>query len=83
MYFTLKHPKESFHQTSITLECDQTTMNTHHGKPKFIKVSGFPLIFSSSFSLVLPCFSLVVVVVVVNVVVVVAAVVVVVDVVVA
>ena len=39
MYLTLKHPKESFHQTSITLECDQTTMNTHHGKPKFIKVS--------------------------------------------
>jgi hypothetical protein len=30
--FNLKHPKESFHNTSITLDCDQCTVVTHHGK---------------------------------------------------
>nr|CAH7732174.1 unnamed protein product [Callosobruchus chinensis] len=34
----MKHPKESFHNTSITLDCDQCTMVTHHGKPFFTKV---------------------------------------------
>lgn len=34
----MKHPKESFHNTSITLDCDQCTMITHHGKPLFTKV---------------------------------------------
>ncbi|XP_023314320.1 LIM domain-binding protein 2-like isoform X7 [Trichogramma pretiosum] len=38
LYYTLKHPKESFHNTSITLDCDQCTMVTHHGKPAFTKV---------------------------------------------
>lgn len=39
LYYNLKHPKESFHNTSITLDCDQCTMVTHHGKPMFTKVS--------------------------------------------
>ena len=39
LYFILKHPKESFHNTSITLDCDQALMVTHHGKPMFTKVS--------------------------------------------
>ncbi|KAL3865286.1 hypothetical protein ACJMK2_006899 [Sinanodonta woodiana] len=38
LYYILKHPKESFHTTTITLDCDQTTMVTHHGKPMFTKV---------------------------------------------
>ncbi|KAK7870367.1 hypothetical protein R5R35_000538 [Gryllus longicercus] len=37
LYYNLKHPKESFHNTSITLDCDQCTMVTHHGKPMFTK----------------------------------------------
>ncbi|XP_014279736.1 LIM domain-binding protein 2 isoform X1 [Halyomorpha halys] len=40
LYYNLKHPKESFHNTSITLDCDQCTMVTHHGKPMFTKWSG-------------------------------------------
>lgn len=39
LYYILKHPKESFHNTSITLDCDHATMVTHHGKPMFTKVS--------------------------------------------
>nr|CAD7393692.1 unnamed protein product [Timema cristinae] len=38
LYYNLRHPKESFHNTSITLDCDQCTMVTHHGKPMFTKV---------------------------------------------
>ncbi|XP_064602215.1 LIM domain-binding protein 2-like isoform X2 [Liolophura sinensis] len=38
LYYILKHPKESFHNTTITLDCDQATMVTHHGKPMFTKV---------------------------------------------
>lgn len=38
LYYNMKHPKESFHNTSITLDCDQCTMITHHGKPLFTKV---------------------------------------------
>ena len=38
LYYILKHPKESFHQTTITLDCDQALMVTHHGKPMFTKV---------------------------------------------
>ena len=38
LYFILKHPKESFHNTTITLDCDQAMMVTHHGKPMFTKV---------------------------------------------
>lgn len=38
LYYSLKHPKESFHNTSITLDCDQCTMVTHHGKPMYTKV---------------------------------------------
>lgn len=39
LYYNLKHPKESFHNTSITLDCDNCVMVTHHGKPMFTKVS--------------------------------------------
>lgn len=38
LYYNLKHPKESFHNTSITLDCDQCTMVTHHGKALYTKV---------------------------------------------
>ena len=37
--YQLRHPKESFHQTSITLDCDQCTMVTQHGKPMYTKVN--------------------------------------------
>ncbi|XP_059476012.1 LIM domain-binding protein 2 isoform X3 [Neocloeon triangulifer] len=38
LYYSLRNPKESFHNTSITLDCDQCSMVTHHGKPLFTKV---------------------------------------------
>ncbi|XP_012264351.1 LIM domain-binding protein 2 isoform X4 [Athalia rosae] len=38
LYYNMKHPKESFHNTSITLDCDHCVMVTHHGKPMFTKV---------------------------------------------
>ncbi|XP_058120356.1 LIM domain-binding protein 2 isoform X3 [Anopheles ziemanni] len=38
LYFNLRHSKESFHNTSITLDCDQCTMETIHGKPMYTKV---------------------------------------------
>ncbi|XP_065169651.1 LIM domain-binding protein 2 isoform X3 [Atheta coriaria] len=38
LYYNMKHPKESFHNTSITLDCDLCTMITHHGKPLFATV---------------------------------------------
>ncbi|XP_064466290.1 LIM domain-binding protein 2-like isoform X2 [Ornithodoros turicata] len=40
LYFNMKHPKESFHNTTITLDCDQCTMVTHHGKPPYNKGLG-------------------------------------------
>ena len=36
--YELRHPKESFHNTSITMDCDQCTVVTLHGKPTFTKV---------------------------------------------
>ncbi|XP_067894020.1 LIM domain-binding protein 2 isoform X6 [Heterodontus francisci] len=38
LYYVLKHSKESYHNSSITLDCDQCTMVTQHGKPMFTKV---------------------------------------------
>lgn len=39
LYFHLKLAKESFHSPTITLDCDQCTMVTHHSvKPMFTKV---------------------------------------------
>ncbi|XP_056295744.1 LIM domain-binding protein 2a isoform X8 [Pseudoliparis swirei] len=38
LHFILKHSKESFHNSCITLDCDQCTMVTQHGKPMFTKV---------------------------------------------
>ncbi|XP_041940900.1 LIM domain-binding protein 2b isoform X7 [Sardina pilchardus] len=38
LYFVLKHSKESFHNSIITLDCDQCSMITQHGKPMFTKV---------------------------------------------
>ncbi|XP_054167528.1 LIM domain-binding protein 2-like isoform X2 [Oppia nitens] len=35
----MKHTKESFHNTTITLDCDQCSMITQHGKP-YIKPMG-------------------------------------------
>ncbi|GIY50113.1 hypothetical protein CEXT_348491 [Caerostris extrusa] len=40
LYFSLKHAKESFHNTTITLDCDQCTMVAHHGKPMYNKILG-------------------------------------------
>lgn len=40
MQINLRHPKEIFHQanSSITLDCEQCSILTYHGKPSF-KVS--------------------------------------------
>ena len=38
MRYELRHPKESFHNTSITMDCDQCVVATLHGKPMFTKV---------------------------------------------
>ncbi|XP_016429075.1 LIM domain-binding protein 2 isoform X5 [Sinocyclocheilus rhinocerous] len=37
LYYILKHSKESFHNNCITVDCDQCTMVTQHGKPMFTK----------------------------------------------
>lgn len=39
LYYVLKYPKESFHNTTITLDCEQALMVTQHGKPMFPNVS--------------------------------------------
>lgn len=36
--YELRHPKESFHNTSITMDCDQCAVVSLHGKPMFTKV---------------------------------------------
>lgn len=36
--FHLKHSKESFHNTTITLDCEQCSMITSHGKMPYGKV---------------------------------------------
>ena len=41
--YELRHPKESFHNTSITMDVDQCTIVTLHGKPMFTKVCFFVL----------------------------------------
>ena len=38
LHWELKHTKESFHQAVVSLDCDQATMVTQHGKPMFTKV---------------------------------------------
>lgn len=38
----LKHPKESFHNNFVSLDCDQCTMVTQHGKPMFTQVPAAP-----------------------------------------
>ncbi|KAG5319301.1 LDB2 protein, partial [Pseudoatta argentina] len=38
LYYTLRNQKESFHNTTITLDCDQCTMVTQYGKPMYTKV---------------------------------------------
>ncbi|XP_045573978.1 LIM domain-binding protein 2 isoform X5 [Salmo salar] len=37
LYYILKHSKESFHNSCITVDCDQCTMVTQYGKPMFTK----------------------------------------------
>jgi hypothetical protein len=39
LHWELRHAKESFHAASVSLDCDQATMVTQHGKPMFTKVS--------------------------------------------
>ena len=39
MHYVLKHSKESFHNTTISLDCEQASMVTQHGKPMFPHVS--------------------------------------------
>jgi len=38
LHWELRHAKESFHQATVSLDCDQATMVTQHGKPMFTKV---------------------------------------------
>ncbi|KAM9558893.1 LIM domain-binding protein 1-A-like isoform 8-T12 [Salvelinus alpinus] len=38
LFYTLKHPKESFHSNFVSLDCDQCTMVTQNGKPMFTQV---------------------------------------------
>ncbi|XP_030643878.1 LIM domain-binding protein 2b isoform X2 [Chanos chanos] len=38
LYFELKYSKESFHNSTVTIDCPQCTMITQHGKPVFTKV---------------------------------------------
>lgn len=38
LFYTLKHPKESFHTNFVSLDCDQCTMVTQNGKPMFTQV---------------------------------------------
>ncbi|KAK7109870.1 LIM domain-binding protein 2-like isoform X3 [Littorina saxatilis] len=35
LHYVLKHSKESFHNTTINLDCEQAAMVTQHGKPMF------------------------------------------------
>jgi len=42
-YILLKHAKESFHNTSIVLDCDLATIVTHHNQPFFTKVCTRPV----------------------------------------
>lgn len=39
LHWELRHSKESFHQNVVSLDCDQATMVTQHGKPMFTKVT--------------------------------------------
>ncbi len=39
LFYVLKHPKESFHNNFVSLDCDQCTMVTQNGKPMFTQVS--------------------------------------------
>lgn len=41
LYFILRHQRESFHTTLITLDCEQALMVTLYGKPMFTKVGSF------------------------------------------
>ncbi|XP_062405326.1 LIM domain-binding protein 2-like isoform X1 [Sardina pilchardus] len=38
LHYVLHHSKESFHNASVTIDCDHCTMVTQHGKPMFTKV---------------------------------------------
>lgn len=42
LYYVLKHPKESFHNNFVSLDCDQCTMVTQNGKPMFTQVGKAP-----------------------------------------
>jgi hypothetical protein len=39
LHWELRHAKENFHAASVSLDCDQATMVTQHGKPMFTKVT--------------------------------------------
>ncbi|UJR23864.1 hypothetical protein I4U23_026836 [Adineta vaga] len=38
VYFVLKHSKEMFHNTALSIDCEQGSLITCFGKPSFIKV---------------------------------------------
>lgn len=38
LHWELRHAKESVHAATVSLDCDQATMVTQHGKPMFTKV---------------------------------------------
>lgn len=46
--FHLKHPKETFQTSHLTLDCELATMITHHGKIAFNKVRWSVLLFSTN-----------------------------------
>lgn len=65
LYYVLKHPKEAFHSNFVSLDCDQGSMVTQHGKPMFTQVSepagygtprapGFDFFFSNTCSSCFP-----------------------------
>lgn len=35
LQINLKHLKESYHNTTITLDCDQSSIISYHGKPSY------------------------------------------------
>ena len=52
LYYHVVQPKESYHNntSTVTLDCDNTTMVTHHNKPVFTKVGttfALPVLFVS------------------------------------
>ena len=50
LYYHIVQPKETFHNSTITLDCENTTMVTHHKSPVLTKVcqGSFDFLLTSS-----------------------------------